>query len=98
MAPLFCTMTRMSTAALALMNPAWVTLPKKAGLLTLSALVLSGKLMLTPPMTLVPAGMDGMEVTEQIDRASFVAALQPVMADYGKKFGTEIIAAIQDTH
>jgi tripartite ATP-independent transporter DctP family solute receptor len=41
---------------------------------------------------------DGMEVTEQIDRASFVAALQPVMAEYGKKFGAEIIASIQDTH
>lgn len=41
---------------------------------------------------------DGMEITEQIDRASFVAALQPVMADYGKKFGADVIAAIQDTH
>jgi tripartite ATP-independent transporter DctP family solute receptor len=39
----------------------------------------------------------GMEVTEQVDRAKFVAALQPVMPDYGKKFGTEVIAAIQNT-
>ena len=39
----------------------------------------------------------GMEVTEQVDRAKFVAALQPVMPDYGKKFGAEIITAIQNT-
>jgi tripartite ATP-independent transporter DctP family solute receptor len=39
----------------------------------------------------------GMEVVEQVDRAKFVAALQPVMPDYGKKFGGDVIAAIQNT-
>jgi len=39
----------------------------------------------------------GMEVVEQVEREKFVAALQPVMADYGKKFGPEIIAAIQNS-
>ena len=39
----------------------------------------------------------GMEVADQVERDKFIAALQPAMADYGKKFGAEIIAAIQNT-
>lgn len=36
----------------------------------------------------------GMEVTEQIDRAAFVAAMQSVRPDYEKKFGTEVLSKI----
>jgi len=39
----------------------------------------------------------GMEVIDQVDRAKFVAALQGVMPDYAKKFGPEVMAAIQNT-
>jgi tripartite ATP-independent transporter DctP family solute receptor len=36
----------------------------------------------------------GMEVTEQIDRPAFVAAMQAVRPDYEKKFGTEVLNKI----
>jgi TRAP-type C4-dicarboxylate transport system substrate-binding protein len=36
----------------------------------------------------------GMEVTEQIDRAAFVAAMQSVRPDYEKKFGTDVLKQI----
>ena len=39
----------------------------------------------------------GMEVVEQIDRAKFVAVLQPLGPEYAKTFGAEVIAAIQNT-
>jgi tripartite ATP-independent transporter DctP family solute receptor len=39
----------------------------------------------------------GMDVVEQVERDKFVAALQPVMGEYGKKFGADVIAAIQNT-
>lgn len=37
---------------------------------------------------------EGMEVTEQVDRAAFVAAMQPVRPDYEKKFGTDVLHQI----
>lgn len=39
----------------------------------------------------------GVEVVEQVDRAKFVAALQPVMPEYAQKFGTAVISGIQNT-
>ncbi len=39
----------------------------------------------------------GMEVVERIDRAKFTAAVQPVMPEYAKMFGAEVIAAIENT-
>lgn len=39
----------------------------------------------------------GMEVTEDVDRAAFEAALEPLMAGYAEKFGQDKLDAIRNT-
>ncbi len=39
----------------------------------------------------------GMEVTEDVDRAAFEKALEPLMAKYAERFGQEKLDAIRDT-
>ena len=39
----------------------------------------------------------GMQVTSDVDRAKFVAALQGLMPEFEKKFGAEAIAAIRNS-